>query len=143
MSRFSFSLIVFIAFVSQSVFAAKNAEIIQDKNCTIETCRASVCIYICSIDSVDFNRYVMEAMDFEKAYATWLEITRTKDFPLNLPKENTQYQNQQTTIKLTWQNKQLFDISLYERGELIGNLQIYNRDKNTIIDDKLHLVKNY
>lgn len=141
---FRFALIITFAFITPLLAAPKQVNILQDSNCTlIETCKAGICIYICNINGIDFNRYVMESMDFEKAYATWLELTNTNDLPLDLPKENTTYNNEPTTIKFTWQSKQTFDISIYEREVLIGNLQIYNSGKYTVIDDKLHCIMNY
>lgn len=141
---FRFALIIAFVFVTQLLAEQKQADVLQDSNCTIiDTCKADICIYICNIDGIDFNRYVMESMDFKKAYATWLELTKTRDLPLDLPKENTTYKDGLTTIKLTWSDKHSFDISLYEKEELIGKLKIYNSGKHTIIDDKLHYIMNY
>lgn len=146
---FRFTLIITFAIITPLLSAPKKDNIkkenvLQDSNCTlIETCKAGICIYACNINGIDFNRYIMESMDFEKAYATWLELTNTNDLPLELPKENTAYKNELTTIKFTWHNKQTFDISLYESEVLIGSLQIYNNGKYTIIDDKLNCIMNY
>lgn len=146
---FRFALIIIFAIITPLLSASKKdnikkENILQDSNCTlIETCKAGICIYACNINDIDFNRYIMESMDFEIAYATWLELTNVNDLPLTLPKENETYKDEPTTIKFTWHNKQAFDISLYEREVLIGSLQIYNIGKYTIIDDKLHCIMNY
>ncbi len=96
---------------------------------------------ICSLDGISFHRYITKPANLEIAYATWLEITNDTDYLLQtLPKENTTYIYEQTTIKYTWKNTQDLTIALYEHDTLVGKFHIYIFDTSAIIDDKLHYI---
>lgn len=137
---------MFFTFFSTVLAAQKNNKLPTDSNnlvCAMEQCKGGICIYICNISNIDFNRYIVESSDIEVAYATWLELTKT-DFLLQiLPNENYEYTDGQTTIKYEWYNKNRLEINFYEKENLVGSLNIYRSDKSTVIDDGLHTIINY
>ncbi|WP_104718276.1 hypothetical protein [Helicobacter trogontum] len=150
MSRFL--LITFCIFFSMFILVAhalattKNNNLATYSNnlvCTIEQCKNGICIYICDINDIRFNRYIIESSELESAYATWLELTKMEYLLQTLPNENYEYTNEQTIIKYTWHNKDRLEITLHEKGNLVGNLNLYKSNQYIIIDDKLHSIINY
>lgn len=109
----------------------------------MEQCKNGICIYICDINDIRFNRYIIESNELESAYATWLELTKMEYLLQTLPNENYEYTNEQTIIKYTWHNKDRLEITLHEKGNLVGNLNLYKSNQYIIIDDKLHSIINY
>lgn len=144
MSRLLISL--FFTFFSIALAATKDNKLATDsKNlaCAMEQCRGGICIYICNISDIDFNRYIIESSEIESAYATWLELTKMDYLPQALPNENYEYTDEQTIIKYTWKTKDRLEISFYERENLVGSLHIHKSGKSIVIDDGLHSIINY
>lgn len=144
MSRLLISL--FFTFFSIALAATKDNKLATDSTnlaCFKEQCKGGICIYICNISDIDFNRYIIESSEIEYAYATWLELTKMEYLPQTLPNENYEYTDEQTTIKYTWKTKDRLEIGFYERENLVGSLHIYKSDKFIVIDDGLHSIINY
>ncbi len=132
--------------VAHALATTKNNNLATYSNnlvCTIEQCKNGICIYICDINDIRFNRYIIESSELESAYATWLELTKMEYLLQTLPNENYEYTNEQTIIKYTWHNKDRLEITLHEKGNLVGNLNLYKSNQYIIIDDKLHSIINY
>lgn len=144
MSRLLISL--FFTFFSIALAATKDNKLATDStslSCVKEQCKGGICIYICNISDIDFNRYIIESSEIEYAYAAWLELTKMEYLPQALPNENYEYTDEQTTIKYAWKTKDRLEIGFYERENLVGSLHIYKSDKFIVIDDGLHSIINY
>ena len=82
----------------------------------------------------------MYNVDIHKAYATRLEIINFKE-PLlaELPKNDTQYQEDSVIVKYKWENQHTLTILLYENKNIVGKLVFQKIGDNVIIYDNLHL----
>ncbi len=107
-----------------------------------QPCRANICIYNCYFadSNLSFIQYIMYNVDIHKAYATRLEIINFKE-PLlaELPKNDTQYQEDSVIVKYKWENQHTLTILLYENKNIVGKLVFQKIGDNVIIYDNLHL----
>ncbi|MWV61539.1 hypothetical protein DCO58_09020 [Helicobacter saguini] len=113
-----------------------------------DTCRMNNCIYLCRYINNVYIKYIMTDKTFEEAYKLRLELSNSMDYlRLELPTQNTQYktrneQGDEVEIKYEWKSSEFLEISMSDKGDVIGTITFEKKGNEIIIIDSMSYVKS-
>lgn len=113
-----------------------------------DTCRMNNCIYLCRYINNVYIKYIMTDKSFEEAYRLRLELANSMDYLRpELPTQNTSYsarneQGDEVMIKYEWKSPEMLEISMSDKGEVIGTISFQKQRNEIIIIDSMSYVES-